>query len=118
MKKLILILFLFSILLTSCSGDLYELGLLSDRNTWLAKNINSFSDFFKTFLVLQLSIFITSMILSIFLKKIGYYVSMLIHFIWIVWFRDYGFMNVFILFSLPIIFNLIFSFLILKSKNK
>src|SRR5690554_1722226 len=107
MKRLLLYFIIISLFLISCN-DPNELGLLSDRNTWLAKNINSFSDFFKTFLVLQLSIFITSMIISIFLKKIGYYVSMLIHFIWIVWFRDYGFMNVCILFTLPIIFNLIF----------
>lgn len=89
---IVLILLLF----TGCS----EIGLLSEDNSWVVKEINSTRDFFKVYLVLQLSIFIVGLLIGIIFSKTGYKISLLIHFIWIISARSYGFLMVFLLFGL------------------
>ncbi|UMB52619.1 hypothetical protein MKD41_09745 [Lutibacter sp. A64] len=84
------------LLLTSCS----EVGLLSEKNSWIVNDISSIEDFFKVYVVLQVSIIIVGVILSLLLSKLGSIISLIIHFIWIVYERDYGFLNVLLLFGL------------------
>ncbi len=106
LKNRILIVILVSLLLTSCSS----VGLLDDN---IPYTINSVGQFLKLYLVLQISILIVGLLLSLFLGKLGYIISLLLHFIWIVSQRDYGFFKVFLLFGL---FSII-SFVISKYKD-
>jgi hypothetical protein len=89
-------LLLTTLLLTSCKS----IGLLSDKNSWLPDDIESFGDFFGIYFVLQISILLTSILLGLILGKGGYIVSLVLHFIWIVSYRDYGFFMVLLLFGL------------------
>ena len=90
--------------LSSCS----DVGLLSEKNSWIVRNIDSFGDFFKVYFVLQISIILTSLILGTFLGNIGYIISLAIHFIWIISARDYGFFIVLLLFGLFSIISFLF----------
>lgn len=82
--------------LTSCS----RIGLLSDDNSWLPFEINTVGEFFMVYIVLQISIFLISLLLGLLFGKVGYAISLLLHLIWIVVFRDYGFFKVLLLFVL------------------
>lgn len=81
--------------LTSCN----KIGLMSDKNSWLPNEINSFGDFLGVYAVLQISMLVISLLLGIFLGAGGYPISLLLHFIWIVGYRDYGFLLVLLLFG-------------------
>lgn len=93
LKNRILIIILVSFLLTSCSN----IGLLDDG---IPHTINSIGQFLKLYLVLQISILIVGLLWGLFLGKLGYIISLLLHFIWIVSQRDYGFFKVLLLFGL------------------
>jgi len=95
-KRLLLFFLITSLVLTGCS----EIGLLSNKNSWLPADIYSTGDFFKVYIVLQISIILISLILGIFLGNLGYIISLALHFIWIVSARDYGFLNVLLLFGM------------------
>jgi hypothetical protein len=89
--------FLFLILLfTSCK----DVGLLSEKNSWVLDNIETIGDFFTVYLILQVSIIIVGVLLSFLLGKLGFVISLIAHFIWIVLARDYGYLNLILLFGL------------------
>ena len=100
------------LLLTSCS----EIGLLSEKNSWIVNNIDSVGDFLKVYFVLQISIILVSLILGILLGRLGYIISLVIHFIWIVSARDYGFFKVLLLFGLFTIVSYLIN--LLKAGNR
>lgn len=102
-----------SALLTSCS----TIGLLGEKNSWLVQNINSVGDFFKVYVILQISILLISLALSILLSKLGYIIALILHFIWIVTYRDYGFFKVLLLFGLFTIISMILSNIFGKRRN-
>lgn len=83
-------------ILSSCS----EVGLMSNKNKYLPHDIDGFGEFFQVFLVLQLSMLLVALLLSIFFGEGGGFISGILHFIWIVSFRDYGFFIVLTLFAL------------------
>lgn len=99
--------FSISIVLIGC-GEATDIGLLSEKNSWLLSDIENVGDFFKVFVTLQLSILITTLILSIFLKRLSYFATIIIHFGWIIWFRDYGVVYVFLIFILPFVLSVIY----------
>lgn len=89
--------FLVSILFfTSCS----KVGLLNKKNSLVLESINSIGDFFKVYIVLQVSMLLFAMFMSVLVGKAAYKISLVLHFIWIVFARDYGFFNVLFLFLL------------------
>lgn len=90
----VLITVLLSFFLVSCS----KVGLV-DEST-LPVTIDSVGVFFKVFFLLQFSILLVSIVLSIFLSRLGYLIALILHFILVVNYRDYGFLNVLLLFSL------------------
>jgi len=94
-----------------------SVGLLSEKNSWVVDDINNFGDFFKVYLVLQISIIIVAIIISFFLGKAGYYISLIIHFIWIVSSRDYGFLMVILLFGLFTIISFLYNVIRFRTKN-
>lgn len=95
----------FSLVLTSCDS----IGLLSEKNSWIVNDINGFGDFIKVYVALQISIIIVAIIIGLFLGKAGYYISLIIHFIWIISSRDYGFFNVLLLFGLFTILSFLYN---------
>jgi len=95
---------ILTLLLSSCS----EVGLLSEKNSWILDEINSVSDFFKVYLVIQLSMLILGLLLSTILDDLGKLISLVAHFIWIVYARDYGFFTVMLLFGLLSIISILF----------
>lgn len=99
-------------LLTSCS----EVGLLSEENSWIVGTINGVGDFLKVYIVLQISIIVLGLILGIFLGGLGKIISLVAHFIWIVSVRDYGFLNVLLLFSIFSIISFLFN--LIRSNNR
>jgi len=103
-KTLIYILLL--LLLSSCD----EVGLLSDKNKYLVDVITNPSSFFGVLITLQLSILLTGVLLGLFIGKGGYSISQLIHFVWIIAYRDYGFWNVLLLFIVFTVVNLLYRF--------
>jgi hypothetical protein len=107
-------LLLTTLLLTSCKS----IGLLSDKNSWLPDDIESFGDFFGIYFVLQISILLTSILLGLILGKGGYIVSLVLHFIWIVSYRDYGFFMVLLLFGLFSVISFLISSLNLFRRNE
>lgn len=112
-KKNILLVILSSFLLIGCSST-------SFGGFPLPEEINGIGDFFSLYIKIQIFIFLNALILSWFLGgELGYLVSSVGHFIWIISERDYGFFIVFMLFTLSIIVRIIFYFLLLffKSKN-
>lgn len=87
-----------SLMLTnSCSSNI---GLMSEKNSWLVREMDGPGDFLQVYIVLQLSILLIAIVLGFFLGKAGQIISLVMHFIWIVSFRDYGFLTVLLLFSL------------------
>ncbi len=78
------------------------------------------SSFFGVLITLQLSILLTGIFLGLFVGKGGYSISQLIHFIWIVAYRDYGFWNVLLLFIVFTIVNILyrFVFIIIKARKR
>ena len=72
-NSIVLSLFGLSFLLQSCSS----IGLM-DKGTPM--QINDFGDFFSMYIVLQISILLIAIILSLFLGDIGYIISLLLHF--------------------------------------
>lgn len=88
---------LFFLLTTSCSTNI---GLMSEKNSWLVHEMDGLGDFLQVYFVLQLSILLIALILGIFLGKAGQIISLVMHFIWIISYRDYGFITVLLLFSL------------------
>lgn len=99
---------------TSCNS----IGLLSEKNSWLPNYIDSFGDFFKVYFMLQLSIILIGVLLGFFIGKGGYIVSLTLHFIWIVSFRDYGFSLVLLLFGLFSIISFLISTLNIFRKRE
>lgn len=94
-----------ALLFTSCSS----FGLLDEKNSWILEDIDSIGDFFQVYLVFQLSIIIAGVILGLIVGRAGYLISVIIHFIWIVVYRDYGFFTVLLLFGLLTLLRFIFS---------
>jgi hypothetical protein len=90
------ILVFFTTFLTSCS----EVGLMSNKNKYLPHDIDGLGEFFQVFIVLQISMLFVALLLSFFIGGAGGYVSGILHFIWIVSYRDYGFLTVLFLFGL------------------
>jgi phosphotransferase system glucose/maltose/N-acetylglucosamine-specific IIC component len=82
--------------LTSCS----EVGLMSNKNRYLPHDIDGLGEFFQVFIVLQISMLFVALLLSFFIGGAGGYISGILHFIWIVSYRDYGFLTVLFLFGL------------------
>lgn len=82
------------LLLTSCS----EVGLMSEKNSYLVEEITDFSSFISVYIVLQISILLTAFLLMFIFDAAGYGISILLHFIWVVSYRDYGFLVVLLLF--------------------
>ena len=107
--------FLILILLSSCS----EIGLLSEKNSYVVEDITDFSTFISVYIVLQISILLISLLLSLVFGKAGGDLSLLLHFIWVVNYRDYGFFIVLLLFGAftIIIKMLIFSIFTNKPDN-
>ncbi len=81
-------------LVTSCA----KVGLMSNKSSTIPIDINSVAEFFKVFLRLQISMILIAVILGLGLDKLGAVVSTLLHLIWIVTYRDYGFFIVLLLF--------------------
>ena len=104
-----LFVFLFILLSVLLFNSCSNIGLLDNKNSWLVQDITSVVDFFKVYLVLQLSIFLVSLLLGFFLGGLGDIISLVIHFIWIVSQRDYGFFNVLLLFGIFSIFSFLMS---------
>ena len=102
-----LIIFL-SVFFSSCSS----VGLLDERNSWMVTNINSIGAFLKVYIALQISILLMSLATSLFLGRLGYFVVVFFHFIWIVTYRDYGFFMVLLLFSIFSLISWVFSILV------
>lgn len=103
---------IFSLLiLSSCS----EIGLL-DQDT-MPIEIYGVGDFLKTYFILQISILIIGLLISIFFGEIGSIISLVLHFIWVVGYRDYGFWTVLLLFFLFSIVTYFIRPLILIIKN-
>lgn len=100
----IMLMLLTSFLLTGCS----KIGLLNDHNSWLPDDITSFSAFLKVYVTLQISIFILSFIAALFLGNIGYLLVLILHFLWMINYRDYGFLKVLLLFSFFTIITIVF----------
>ena len=111
-QRIAFVIFLL-LLLASCS----EVGLLSEDNSWLVGHISGVGDFFKVYIVLQISILIVGLLIGLFLHKLGHIISLILHFIWIISARDYGFLNVLLLFSIFSIISFLFN-LILINKRK
>jgi len=86
---LLFICILFS--LQSCSS----IGLLSDDSSLFPSEINDFSDFIGVWFYLQISILLVGLLLGLFLGETGSNISTILHFIWIISYRDYGFWTVF-----------------------
>jgi hypothetical protein len=86
---LLFICILFS--LQSCSS----IGLLSDDSSLFPREINDFSDFIGVWFYLQISILLVGLLLGLFLGETGSNISTILHFIWIISYRDYGFWTVF-----------------------
>ena len=107
----ILLLFCLSFLLQSCSS----IGFMGKGT---AKQINDFGDFFSMYIILQISILFIAIILSLFLGDIGYIISLSLHFIWVISYRDYGFFTVLMLFGLATIVNLGIKMLIFLYRNR
>jgi hypothetical protein len=101
------------VLLSSCS----EVGLLSEKNSWILDEINSVSDFFKVYFILQLSLLIYGTLLSLLLGDLGYLIILILHFIWIVYARDYGFFTVLLLFGLLTIISKLLNFVFVLVKG-
>ncbi len=93
--RLLIIVFL-PLLFISCDS----IGFLSEKNRFLPHQIETFGDFVVVYFILQLSILFVTLVLGIFLGKGGSLISLVIHFIWIVSFRDYGFFKVLLLFGI------------------
>ena len=74
-------------LLSSCS----RFGFLGNKSKYTPIEIESFGDFFSLYLILQLSILFIGVLIAIPLGKDASNISTLLHFIWIVSYRDYGF---------------------------
>jgi len=106
MLSRILTLLTISFLLQSCS----EVGLLKD--SLMPQEIHHVTGFFVTYVILQLSILFVGLLLSIFLGSFGHTISIVAHFIWVVLYRDYGFLNVLLLFGLSTVINYVFYLLI------
>jgi len=86
-----------------------SIGLLSEDNAWLPKEIESIGTFFKIYIILQISIIIIGLVFGLILGNAGYIISLIIHFIWIVTYRDYGFWKVLFLFRMFSIISFIFN---------
>ena len=99
--------------LTGCKS----VGLMSDDNSWLPEEVESFGDFFSVYFVIQISVIIISLLLSFILGKGGYIVALILHFIWIISYRDYGFFKVLLLFGLFSIISLGINSLNLFKRN-
>ncbi len=99
-------------LLTSCSSIM----LVGDDTL---QSIESIGDFFKVYFILQLSIYICTLIFT-FIPLGGRITSIIIHFIWVVSERDYGFFKVMLLFGLFTIGNFVVNLIeaIFKAKNR
>ncbi len=82
--------------LTSCNS----IGFLSEKNSWLPREIESLGDFLGVYFVLQISIFLVSLLLAMAFGDGSNLISLLLHFIWIISYRDYGFFTILFLFAL------------------
>ena len=83
-----------AVLLTSCS----KIGFLNDNNSWLPYDLSSFGDFLKAYLVVQISIFVISFLVSFLLGNWAYVLVLFLHWVWLVNYRDYGFWKILLLF--------------------
>lgn len=75
---------------SSCSS----IGLLSENSKLFPEEINDFSDFLSVWFYLQISILLVGLLLGFFLGQAGSNISTLLHLIWIITYRDYGFWTV------------------------
>lgn len=97
------------LVLSSCSS----IGLLSENSSLFPQEINDFSDFIGVWFYLQISIILVGLLVGIFLGETASNISTLLHFIWIVSYRDYGFWTVFgLMIFLQVILMLAVPFLI------
>ncbi len=92
--SVILTLLSISLLLTSCSG----VGLITDDI--MPQKIHHVTGFFVIYIILQISVLASAFLLAIMFDEVGLDISKILHFIWIVWYRDYGFWNVLFLYAL------------------
>lgn len=111
--KYIFLILVINLLMHSCSS----IGLLDEKNSWLLEEINSIGDFIKVYIVLQISIFLVSLILSLILRDLGVFISIIIHLVWIINYRDYGFFIVLLLFGLFAIISHFIMLLIINRNN-
>lgn len=113
MKKQILLIILITLTIISCSSP--RIGLLAENNSLLINDINNIKDFFKVLFVLETSIIIVSIGLALIgLVGVGTFISYLLHFIGIIYFRDYGFFNVLLLFIATIPISYIITILLIR----
>ena len=110
-NSIVLSLFGLSFLLQSCSS----IGLM-DKGTPM--QINDFGDFFSVYIMLQISILLISALLSLIIGGASYSISILLHFIWVISYRDYGFFIVLMLFGLATIVSLGIKVLIFLYRNR
>lgn len=92
-----MILFLSSLFLVSCSSFLEQM----DKNT--ESGIENFPQFLAVYISVQLSVVLFVFILGFFIKESAPIVSVLLHWGWLVWFRDYGFFMVLLLMILCVV---------------
>lgn len=120
MKKiyLIAITLLLTVILISCNS----IGFM--RDNVLPLHIDSFYDFIKVYVILQVSIFFISFVFRIFMgKNLSRIITYFLHWLWLVDYRDYGFWTVLCLFFALSIFTFIleiiyfFSHIIFKRRE-
>ena len=81
------------LLLTGCVGIMFE------KNSWLPEEMDGVNDFLKVFLVLEVSIFLFALPLNFIVGQASITISTIIHWIWIVYNREYGIFMVIALFG-------------------
>ena len=92
----ILALLVISLLLVGCSSDSKVMFLMKG----IPESIDTVGDFLLTWFLLQISILLLALLLGVFLGELGFTISSIVHFIWIIMYRDYGFIKVTLLFFL------------------
>ena len=99
----ILVLLFISLFLVSCSS-----GNDENNTSPFPENIDSIGDFFSLWLRLQISIFIFGLFLRLIFGQLALTISIVLHLIWVIVDRDYGFLMVTLLFFLNTIVTFLF----------
>lgn len=110
----ILVLLFISLFLVSCSSDSKVMFLMKK----IPETIEGIGDFFCVWGLLQISILILALLLSIIFGKVAIIISNIAHFFWIIAYRDYGFLMVTLLFFLNTIVIFLLKFIIVIYENK